>query len=50
MNTVSLVGGTISPGLAGHLADATGSFVAAFAMVAVGSLLGLVIVAAVRER
>jgi len=50
MNTVSLVGGAISPGLAGLLADVTGSFVAAFGMVAVGSLLGLAIVASVRER
>jgi len=50
MNTVSLVGGAISPGLAGLLADVTGSFVAAFGMVAVGSLVGLVIVASVRER
>ncbi|MGQ0797962.1 MAG: MFS transporter [Methanobacteriota archaeon] len=50
MNTVSLVGGAISPGLAGLLADVTGSFVAAFAMVAAGSVLGLAALAAVRER
>ena len=50
MNTVSLVGGAISPGLAGLLADVTGSFVAAFAMIAVASLAGILFCVSLRER
>jgi len=50
MNTVSLVGGAISPALAGLLVDVTGAFVAAFAMMAVNATLGLGLVAVVRER
>jgi len=50
MNTISLVGGSISPVLAGLLADLTGSFSAAFGMIAVTALLGLAAVLAVRER
>ena len=50
MNTISLIGGSISPVLAGLLADVTGSFEAAFGMIAVTALLGFVVVLAVRER
>ena len=50
MNTVSLIGGAISPGLAGYLLDVTGAFAAPFAMMVVASGAGLVIVAAIRER
>ena len=50
MNTTSLVGGSISPALAGFLVDLTGGFTAAFAMIAATALLGLGLVAAVRER
>lgn len=50
MNTVSLVGGAISPGLAGLLADVTGSFLAAFAMIAVTAVLGVLLCASLRER
>jgi len=50
MNTISLVGGAMSPGLAGLLADVTGSFLAAFAMISLTALLGLGIVLSVRER
>jgi NNP family nitrate/nitrite transporter-like MFS transporter len=50
MNTVSLIGGAISPGLAGYLLDVTGSFVAPFAMIAAASLAGLAIVLRTRER
>jgi len=50
MNTVSLIGGSISPALAGLLVDVTGGFNAAFAMIAANALLGLGLLAAVRER
>lgn len=50
MNTASLIGGSISPGLGGLLVDLTGSFLAAFAMMAVNALLGLILVVRVRER
>lgn len=50
MNTISLVGGSISPGLAGYLVDLTGTFVAAFAMISATALLGLVLIVATRER
>ncbi len=50
MNTVSLVGGAISPGLAGYLLDATGTFLASFAMIAATAVLGLVLILWTRER
>lgn len=50
MNTASLIGGAIAPALAGFLADVTGSFLAAFAMIAGNAVLGLALVARVRER
>ncbi|HEY7589168.1 MAG TPA: MFS transporter [Thermoplasmata archaeon] len=50
MNTISLIGGAISPGLAGYLADVTGTFVAAFAMIAATALLGLSLILLTRER
>lgn len=50
MNMVSIVGGAISPVLAGFLADATGTFLAAFVMIGITALLGLGLVATVRER
>ena len=50
MNTVSLIGGTISPGLAGYLLDATGGFVVPFAMIAGTALLGLALLVLTRER
>ncbi len=50
MNTVSLIGGAISPGLAGFLLDVTGNFVAPFAMIGATALVGLVLVLATRER
>lgn len=50
MNTTSLIGGSISPALAGLLADISGSFAAAFGMMAANAVLGLALVAAVRER
>ena len=50
MNSISLIGGAISPALAGYLLDVTGSFFAAFAMMAATALLGLVIIAFTRER
>jgi len=49
-NTISIIGGAISPALAGLLVDVTNSFFAAFLMMAVTALLGLVLLAAVRER
>ncbi len=49
-NTISIIGGAVSPALAGLLLDVTGSFFAAFLMMAVTALLGLVLLAAVRER
>lgn len=50
MNTVSLMGGAISPGLAGYLLDATGSFLASFVMIAVTAALGLLLIVWTRER
>ena len=50
MNSVSLIGGAISPGLAGYLADVTGSFFAAYVMIAATALLGLVLIVLTRER
>lgn len=50
MNTVSLVGGAISPGLAGYLLDATGTFLASFAMIAATAVLGLALILWTRER
>ena len=49
-NTVSIVGGAISPALAGFLLDVTGSFSAAFLMMAGTAVLGLVLLLAIRER
>ncbi len=50
MNTISILGGAISPALAGHLRDVTGAFAAAFFMIAANAVLGLVLISAVRER
>jgi NNP family nitrate/nitrite transporter-like MFS transporter len=50
MNTISLIGGSISPGLAGLLVDLTGTFVASFLMIAATAVLGLATIAIVRER
>lgn len=50
MNTVSLVGGAISPGLAGYLLDVTGSFFTSFAMIAATAILGLALILWTRER
>lgn len=50
MNTISLVGGAISPGLAGFLLDVTGSFVASFAMIAATAVVGLALILWTRER
>lgn len=50
MNAISIIGGAISPALAGYLRDATGSFQPAFLMIAATAILGLVLVASVRER
>jgi len=50
MNSISLIGGAISPGLAGYLADVTGSFFAAYVMIAVTAVLGLVLIALTREH
>jgi len=50
MNMVSIIGGAISPALAGYLADATGSFLAAFVMIAANAGLGLALIVRVRER
>jgi predicted MFS family arabinose efflux permease len=50
MNTVSLIGGAISPGLAGYLLDVTGNFFAPFAMISAASVVGLVLVLRTRER
>src|SRR2546426_946233 len=49
-NTVSIIGGAISPALAGYLVDVTGSFLAAFLMIAASSLLGIGLLFAIRER
>lgn len=50
MNAVSIIGGAISPALAGYLRDTTGSFQPAFLMIAATAILGLLLVATVRER
>jgi NNP family nitrate/nitrite transporter-like MFS transporter len=50
MNTISLIGGAISPGLAGLLLDVSGTFLAQFAMIAVTALIGLGLALATRER
>jgi len=50
MNTISLIGGTVSPGLAGLLVDVTGSFVASFLMIAGTAVIGLVTIVVLRER
>ena len=50
MNTISLVGGSISPGLAGLLLDVSGTFVVPFAMIAVTAAIGILLVLRTRER
>ncbi len=50
MNTVSLIGGAISPGLAGYLLDASGSFLAPFLMITLAAVVGLVLIVLTRER
>lgn len=50
MNAISIIGGAVSPALAGYLRDTTGSFLFAFLMIAVTAILGLVLVSRVRER
>jgi NNP family nitrate/nitrite transporter-like MFS transporter len=50
MNTISLIGGAISPGLAGFLLDVSGTFLAPFAMIAAMALFGFLVVLAIRER
>jgi predicted MFS family arabinose efflux permease len=50
MNTVSLVGGAISPALAGLLADVTGSFAASFGMIGIAAVLGILLCLGLRER
>ncbi len=50
MNTVSLVGGAISPGLAGYLRDVSGSFLASFVMIAATATVGLGLILWTRER
>jgi len=50
MNMVSIAGGAVSPPLAGFLADRTGSFLAAFVMIAATAALGLALIARVRAR
>ncbi|HYM40319.1 MAG TPA: MFS transporter, partial [Thermoplasmata archaeon] len=50
MNTISLIGGAISPGVAGLLLDVSGSYVAPFAMISLSALIGLGLVLATRER
>lgn len=50
MNTVSLLGGVVSPGLAGYLVDVTGSFAASFVMISVTAILGLILMARLRAR
>jgi len=49
-NTVSIIGGAVSPALAGFLRDVTGSFTSAFLMMAVTAFLGVLLLATVRER
>ncbi len=50
MNTISLVGGAISPGLAGYLLDVSGAFLASFFMIAATAVLGLALILRTRER
>ncbi len=50
MNTVSLVGGAIAPGLAGYLLDVSGSFLTPFAMIAGAAVVGLVLILWTKER
>ena len=50
MNTVSLIGGAISPGVAGYLLDLTGNFVAPFVMIGATAVVGLVLTLRTRER
>ncbi len=50
MNTISLIGGSFSPGLAGLLVDVTGSFEASFFMIALTAVIGLATIGIVRER
>jgi len=50
MNTTSLIGGAIAPGLAGLLVDLTGSFLPAFGMIAFTSSLGFLLAVRIRER
>ncbi len=50
MNTISLIGGAISPGLAGFLLDLTGSFLASFVMIAASAMVGLGLILVTRER
>ncbi len=50
MNTVSLIGGALSPSLAGYLLDVSRGFVAPFIMIAAIALLGVVLGLALRER
>ncbi len=50
MNTISLIGGAISPGLAGFLLDVSGSFLVPFMMIALTALTGLGLTWATRER
>jgi len=50
MNTISLIGGAISPALAGLLLDVSGTFLAPFAMIAATALIGLGLTLATRER
>jgi len=50
MNAISIIGGAVSPALAGYLRDTTGSFLFAFLMIAMTAILGLFLVSTVRER
>lgn len=50
MNSVSLIGGAISPGLAGYLLDVSHTFVAQYAMISAASLLAIALIAVTRER
>ncbi len=50
MNTISLIGGAIAPALAGYLVDVSGSFLSAFVMIAATAVVGLLLLARLRER
>ncbi len=50
MNSVSLIGGAISPGLAGLLLDVGGTFFAPFGMIAAASLLAIALIVVTKER